>query len=157
MNESGIVLELPGGGAKSFRHLVLDYTGTLSLDGGLLPGVGERLTALARKVRISVLTADTFGQAEGQLRGLPVTVRIIRTGQDKADIVTQLGPEGVIAVGNGRNDVAMMKVAGLGVAVIGPEGVAGELLAAADIIVTDIHQALDLLTNPLRVKATLRG
>ena len=30
-------------GFVTFHHLVLDFTGTLSLDGKLLPGVGERL------------------------------------------------------------------------------------------------------------------
>jgi soluble P-type ATPase len=39
---------------------------------------------------------------------------------------------------------------------MGPEGVAGELLAAADLVTRDIRDALDLISNPLRVKATLR-
>jgi soluble P-type ATPase len=67
-----------------------------------------------------------------------------------------MGAGGVIAVGNGRNDVPMMKVAGLSVAVVGPEGAAGSLLAAADVVTRDIGDALDLLANPLRLKATLR-
>jgi len=50
----------------------------------------------------------------------------------------------------------MMEAAGLSIAVIGPEGAAARLLAAADVVVRDIRDALDLLSHPLRLKATLR-
>lgn len=50
----------------------------------------------------------------------------------------------------------MMAIAGLSIAVIGPEGAAGEILPAADVVVTHIHHALDLILNQLRLKATLR-
>jgi soluble P-type ATPase len=149
-------LTLTDGIPRSFSDLVLDYNGTVSLDGSLLPGVAERLCELARSVRITVLTADTFEKAESQLKGLPVEVRVIRTGSEKAEFMRDLGPERAIAIGNGRNDMPMMAVAGLSVAVIGPEGASGELLRVADIVVTDIHHALDLIIHPLRLKATLR-
>ena len=151
-----INLELRGGESKSFTDLVLDYTGTLSLDGTLLPGVAQRLERLAKNVRITVLTADTFGKAKGQLAGLPVDVHIVSTGQDKAQMVKNLGAERVIAIGNGRNDMPMMAIAGLKIAVIGPEGASAELLLVADVVVSNILDAMDLLTNPLRLKATLR-
>jgi P-type E1-E2 ATPase len=143
-------------GSVTFHHLVLDFTGTLSLDGKLLPGVGERLCTLADHIQVHVLTADTFGTARVALEGLPVQVRIIRDGREKAELVSALEPEGVIAVGNGRNDIPMMDVAGLGVAVLGPEGAASGLLAAADVVTREITDALDLFLTPLRVKATLR-
>ena len=151
-----INLELRGGETKSFTDLVLDYTGTLSLDGTLLSGVAQRLERLAKNVRITVLTADTFGTAAAQLKGLPVEVKVIRTGTDKANAVRGMGSEKVIAIGNGRNDVAMMELAGLAIAVIGPEGAGGEVLRVADVVVRDILDALDLVTHPLRLKATLR-
>jgi len=151
-----IKLEVPGTETKSFTDLVLDYTGTLSLDGTLLPGIAERLERLAKAVRITVLTADTFGKAKGQLAGLPVEVRIVETGQDKAEFVKKLGAERVIAIGNGRNDIPMMALAGLRIAVIGREGASAELLLVADVVLHDILDALDLITNPLRLKATLR-
>jgi len=152
----GLKLTSANGAPQTFCDLVFDYNGTISQDGVLLPGVAERIRELARSLRITVLTADTFGNARAQLEGLPVEVRVIRTGLDKADFVRKLGAERVIAVGNGRNDVPMMPLAGLGIAVIGPEGASAELLRAADIIVTDIHRALDLIDHPLRVKAGLR-
>jgi hypothetical protein len=45
------------------KQLVLDFTGTLSRDGVLLPGVAERLNKLAENLQLTVLTADTFGTA----------------------------------------------------------------------------------------------
>lgn len=148
-------LEMPDG-AGEFHHLVLDFTGTLSKDGALIPGVPERLQALARDLTIHVLTADTFGTARKALAGLPVTIRIIRDGDEKARLVSDLGGHVAIAVGNGRNDIPMMAVAGLGVAVVGPEGAAASLLAAADLVTRDILDAFDLISHPLRLKATLR-
>lgn len=156
MNEKSIKLEFPAGKIREFTHLVLDYTGTLSLDGMLLPGVTERLAGIAGQLQVTVLTADTFGTCAEQLKGLPVNVHIMRTGFEKVDVVNGIGGEQVIAIGNGRNDVPMMKLAALSIAVIGREGAAGELLAVADVVVKDIHDAFDLINYPLRLKATLR-
>lgn len=156
MDEQGVTLESTGGVSHHFTELVLDYTGTLALDGELLPGVTERLTDLARFFRITVLTADTFGSARAQLEVLPADVHIVRTGTDKADFVRELGAEQVIAIGNGRNDIPMMRLAGLRIGIIGPEGAVGELFGGVDVVVADIRQALDLVRNPLRLKATLR-
>ncbi len=156
MNHRTIPLEIPGYESRFFTHLILDFTGTLSLDGVLLPGVAERIRSAAEHLDVTVLTADTFGTAEAQLAGLPVVMRRIECGAEKADLVEQAGAPGVIAIGNGRNDVAMLERAGLAIAVIGPEGAAGELLRAADVVVRDIHDALDLILYPLRLKATLR-
>ncbi|MFH0782337.1 MAG: HAD hydrolase family protein [Pseudomonadota bacterium] len=153
---AGIHLEIPGSESLIIKQLVLDFTGTLSCDGVLLPGVVERLNNLAEHVQITVLTADTFGTAAEQLRPLPVNLHLIQTGQDKAVFMAGFKKSETAAIGNGRNDVAMVCMAGLGVAVIGPEGCAGELIAAARIVCLNILAALDLLLNPLRIKATLR-
>lgn len=154
--EEGITLQVPGRDRLSLAHLVLDFTGTLSKDGRLLPGVAVRLRRLARLLRIVVATADTFGAAMKALNGLPVKVRLVRIGADKARLVNSLGRGRVAAIGNGRNDVPMCRRAAVSIAVIGPEGAAAELLRAGDVAVGDIRDALDLLLNPLRLAATLR-
>jgi soluble P-type ATPase len=156
MNGRNVNLEIQGGIVRRFTDLVLDYTGTLSLDGILLPGVAERLARIASVLRITIMTADTFGKAAEQTKGLPVDFKIINTGTEKADAVSSMGGKNVIAIGNGRNDVSMMRQSGLGIAVIGPEGAAGELIRTADVVVNDIRDALDLIIHPLRLKATLR-
>lgn len=149
-------MDLPVGRVH-FTRLVLDFTGTLSLDGELIPGVRERLEELAKDLTVVVLTADTFGKARDTLEGLPLEVQIIRDGTHKAEVLSTMDPENAIAIGNGRNDIPMMDVAGLGIAVLGPEGAPGGLLAAADLVTRDINDALDLVANPLRLKATLRN
>lgn len=156
-NPLGIQVEMPGNRVVTFSHLLLDFTGTLSCDGVLLPGVAQRLKILGDKMQITVLTADTFGTAAKQVAGLPVTFQRIQTAQDKAEFIHGLGNIGIAAVGNGRNDIEMVRMATLGIAVMGPEGCAGELIAAAKVVCRDILDALDLLLNPLRVKATLRN
>ena len=139
------------------RTLLLDFTGTLSRDGRLLPGVALRLTTLSRKVRIIVLTADTFGTARTALNGLPVELHRVSTGADKAGFVRRLGAAHAGAIGNGRNDIKMLSLAALGIAVIGPEGAAGDLVRVADVVVGDVLDALDLLAHPKRLIATLRA
>ncbi len=56
-------LDIPGLGILELEHLVLDYNGTLAVDGRVLAGVKPRLQRLARSLRIHVVTADTFGRA----------------------------------------------------------------------------------------------
>lgn len=63
----------------------------------------------------------------------------------------------MVAVGNGANDARMLERAALGIAVLGPEGLALSCLQAADVVVPDILAALDLLLFPRRLVATLRG
>lgn len=154
--KKGIELELPGSAKRVFTHVVTDFTGTLSRDGILWPGLDERIRRLAQHVRIIVLTADTFGTAAAQLGHLPIEIVFIQTGENKADFVRELNNGTVIAIGNGRNDIPMMKQAALGIVVMGAEGAATALLSAADLVVYDPCDAIDLLLNPLRLKAALR-
>ena len=149
-------IEIPGRGALELRHLVLDLNGTIAVDGRVLAPVRRRLPALARVLEVRVLTADTFGTAARELSGLPVTLSPVRTGRDKAALVRSLGASGVAAVGNGANDAIVLRRAGLGVAVIGREGAAAAAVAAADVVVARVEDALDLLLRPGRLAATLR-
>jgi soluble P-type ATPase len=153
---NGIEIKLPGKPPIVLTHLVLDFTGTLSLDGKLLPGVDKVLKELSRHLNITILTADTFGTAKESLKNLPVEVRIVKNGNEKAKYVNSIGPSKVITIGNGRNDVEMMRLAALAICVMGPEGCASELISASDVLVSDICRALNLLKHPLRIKATLR-
>ena len=147
---------IPGKDPIRLKYVVLDFTGTLARHGEPYPEVREQLWKLTNRLGVIVATADSFGTARGSLAGLPLEVRVIRTGADKACIVKELGAENVVAIGNGRNDVAMMEVAALGIAVIGAEGAAGDIVRVADIVVNSIDDALGLLENPLRITATLR-
>ena len=153
-------IDTPGFGNLRLEHLVLDFNGTLAVDGNLLPQTGPPLRELSKHIRIHVLTADTFGRANEELSGLPVELDIIGADhQDDAKLtfITALGPPTVVAIGNGRNDRKMLSSAALGIAVMQAEGAAQEAIANADIVVGDIAQALQLLLNPMRLTATLRA
>jgi soluble P-type ATPase len=150
---------VPRFGELRFEHCVSDFSGTLSEDGRLLPGVRERITFLAERIRIHVLTADTHGRAGRELAGLPCLVRFLSSEDHTAEkrcYVEGLGAEGVFAIGNGNNDVGMLHAARIGVAVCLVEGCSGEAAAAADILAPTPLDALDLLLKPNRLIATLR-
>jgi P-type E1-E2 ATPase len=154
-----ILCAIPGYGDLRIEHCVSDFSGTLSEDGRLLPGVRERLDLLADKVHIHVLTADTHGRAGRELENLPCSVRFLEGGdhtEEKRTYVEDLGTEGVFAIGNGNNDVGMLRAARIGVAVCLAEGCSGEAAAASDILVRSPLDALDLLLKPNRLVATLR-
>jgi len=153
-------LAIPGFGRLRLEHLVLDYNGTLALDGCPLPGVERRLKRLARWLRIHVITADTFGKARAGLAGLNCELRILKPGREdraKAAYIRQLGPTRVACIGNGRNDRLMLRAARLGLAVVQAEGAAAECLAAADLVLPSVNDALDLFLHPRRLTASLRA
>jgi soluble P-type ATPase len=146
----------PDGSHWELRHLCLDLNGTLALDGVLLPGVADTLRALGEDLEIHLLTAGTHGGIGEVERQLGVKAVPIGRGPEKEAYVAQLGAEHCVAVGNGRNDAAMLQRARLGIAVLGPEGMSAVTAQAADIVVGDILRGLELLRHPLRIVATLR-
>ncbi len=153
-------IPIPGYGTLQLKHLVLDYNGTLARDGLLLPGVREALQSLAAKLKIHVVTADTFGKARSELESVPCDLSILpedNQHERKRAYVTDLGPESTVCIGNGRNDRLMLKEAALGIAVVQEEGAAVEAVLAADVVCHNVLSALALLTNPGRLKATLRS
>ena len=152
-------INIPGSRRLQLKHIVLDYNGTIACDGDLIAGVKENLAALAERLQVHILTADTFGKARRGLESIKCELSILAPdAQDicKLEYVKGLGAEHTICVGNGRNDQLMLKEAALGIAVILEEGAASKTLLAADIVCTHIVSALELLKNPLRLIATLR-
>jgi soluble P-type ATPase len=155
-----IEVDIPDFGRLSLEHLVLDYNGTIARDGELIDGVTDRLNRLSRKIKIHVVTADTFGKAQDRLAGLSIELIILdaaEQAQAKARYVESLEAEKTVAMGNGRNDRLMMEGARLGVAILEGEGCSVETLSAAEVCVRSSTEALDLLLNPKRLVATLRS
>jgi P-type E1-E2 ATPase len=157
--EVGMIIEsIPGWGDVSLEYLLVDFNGTAAFDGELREDVKEILTALSSHVQVFLVTADTYGTVERQRASGKITVEVekVLTGREKAELVRKLGPEKVAAIGNGANDALMLREAALGIGVIGQEGCAATILKEADIVVTDIVDALELLLYPKRLVATLR-
>ena len=154
-----LAIDIPGFRELRLEHLVLDFNGTLAVDGRLLSDVREMLHTLAEHLSIHVVTADTFMRAAAELDRLPVNLHIVgrvHQADEKLNFIKRLGPSCVAAIGNGRNDQEMLRAAALGIAVVQKEGAASQALAAADIVVPGIADALGLLVHPLRLTATLR-
>jgi P-type E1-E2 ATPase len=154
-----IELEIPGRGNLQLQHLVSDVNGTLAVDGRLLDGLPRRIRALKDRLAIHLLTADTHGrQAEidAQLGLQAVRIGPGNESAQKADYVKRLGPEAVVAIGQGANDAEMLATAALGICILSTEGTAVEALLSADLLLPDIHTALDLLEKPIRLVASLR-
>jgi P-type E1-E2 ATPase len=151
---------IPGFKELQLLHLLLDYNGTLATRGRLLEGVAPMLQSLSKKLKLHVITGDTFGTARNELAGLDCQLLILPVegqGMAKLHYLQQLSPDQAVAIGNGRNDQHMLKQAALGMAVIGPEGAATEAMQSAHLIALNILHALGLLEEPQRLIATLRS
>lgn len=154
-----IDIQVPGFTRYQLQHIVLDVNGTIAKDGRLIEGVKELFAELRSQLNVHLVTADTHGgqRVIDETLGLKA-VRIESRDQVKAklDYIQRLGPDKVVAVGNGANDSAMLEHAALGIIIVGPEGAAVESLLKAKVAVPDIRAALELLLYPKRLMATLR-
>ena len=153
-----ITLEIPGRDDLRVSHVVFDFNGTIALDGKLVEGVASRMRKLADMASVHVLTADTFGTAAAECESTGAAVETFPAGAaapEKRAIVEALAGD-VVCIGNGFNDAEMFDAADLSIAILGGEGAWAGLIAHADIVVTDVCDACDLLLNPQRLKATLR-
>lgn len=154
-----IEVTIPGRETCRFEQLVLDLNGTIAADGEIIEGVAERLQSLSELLDVSIVTADTHGSASRLGAHLHVQIHRVEQGAEdvqKLALVQRLGEKTTVAIGNGRNDVSMLKEAALGICVIGEEGAATEAVMSCDIVVAGICAALDLLVNTDRLVATLR-
>jgi P-type E1-E2 ATPase len=154
-----IELRIPGKEPVSVESLVIDFNGTMAVDGMPKAGCLERLARLAENVAVHVVTADTFGNVTEHLRDAGFELVILPAGRQdeaKARYVRKLGLKITIAVGNGANDARMLREAALGIAVIQEEGAAVSAIQNADAVFTHINDALDALLETDRLDATLR-
>ena len=158
-NKFMIELNIPGRSLVQLQHLVCDVNGTLAVDGQLLEGVKQRLSALRDRLTLHLLTADTYGKQDTidqQLNLKGVRLQPGKEDEQKADYVKKLGAETVVAIGQGANDAGMLQAAALGICILSAEGTAVKTLLTADLVVANINEALVMLEKPLRIVATLR-
>lgn len=153
-------IDIPDYKTLELRYLVLDYNGTIAVDGVIPDAVKERLVKLSKELEIYVLTADTHGTARQMCEGLPLKIHTFPTSgalKEKLAVVEELGADRCAAIGNGRNDKLMCRASALSIAVMEREGMCGGLPGEADVCVRSIEDALDLLIYKKRLIATLRG
>lgn len=154
-----IEIDIPGWGNVEIENILLDLNGTIATDGEIRPEVKEKIDALSEKVKIYVLTADTQGTAQKEIEDM--NVKLVKIEEDanktgKFEFIKGLDLERTVAIGNGNNDQLILKEAGLGIAVLGSEGLSVPAIKNADVVVKDISDALELFLKPKRLIATLR-
>ena len=117
-------IQIPGREELCLSHLILDYNGTIALDGKVIDAIRPRLEMLSRELSICVITADTHGTAARECEGLPLEVLTYPTaevGKIKAQEVCKR-KGGVVCIGNGYNDILMAEESDLSIRVMGTEG-----------------------------------
>ena len=141
-------IEIPGYTTLDLKYLLLDYNGTIALDGRMNDSTKNLICEIAKELEVFVLTADTHGTAAKECEGLPVTLKTFPTDNamhSKLEILQSLDKSYCCAIGNGRN------------CIMGDEGCCSKLIEHTHITVKSIEHALSLLLKPKRLIATLRG
>ncbi len=143
----------------TLEHIVLDYNGTIAKDGRLLPQAGRLIEELAKRYRLHLITADTFGSVKREMNGYDLQIVQLESDahtKEKADFVETLGASKTAAIGNGNNDASMLSAAAVSIAILGEEGCSKEAMLSADLLCRSIEDALELFLYPKRLIATLR-
>ena len=155
-----MIIKIPGRKTVEIKNVLFDYNGTIAIDGQLIAGVAESINELSSNFNFHVITADTFGSVEKELK--EVSCRIIKIpeenqDQTKLDYLLKLGKETTLCAGNGRNDKLILKESVVGIAILQDEGACTDTLMASDIICRSILDVFEFLKKPDRLKATLRN
>jgi magnesium-transporting ATPase (P-type) len=131
----------------------------LDPNGQPVASIDGRLTALLAHLSLHLVVVNGHGlpeEAGQRLRGQIVRTEPRYEASEKQALVERLGAGQVAAIGHGASDAQMLRAAALGIAILGREGVAVQTLRAADLVVSCIDDALDLLLDSQRLVATLR-
>lgn len=154
-----VKVEIPGRTVLTLCHILLDFNGTVAVDGKLISGVKEKINCCSTDITFHVITADTFGSVERELQGVQCSLVIIpqeNQAEAKQQFLYKLGAGDTLAVGNGINDELMVRDAALGIAVLQEEGVATRTLLASDLVIKNILDLFGYIENPGRLVACLR-
>lgn len=153
-----IAIQRPGQTPLEIEYLLIDYEGTLAMDGRVHPKAKDKINLIAKRISVYILAKSEQERVEKSLKNVKAELLFMTEGEasaEKSSILRKLGSEKTVAIGNGVDDAPMLEESGFSICVIGKEGTSGETLKRADLVVTDILDALDLLLKPLRQKATL--
>ena len=153
-----ITIQRPGQKPLEIEFVLIDFEGTLASDRRVHPKAKDKINLLSKRTKIYILTKGEKEITEDVLRRVKAEVVYSlegETSRQKLDLLRQLGPTRTVAIGNGADDVPMIEEAGFAICVIGKEGTSIEAMMKADVVVSNVLDALDFLLKPLRQKATL--
>ena len=83
-----IKIDIPGSRTIDAEYLVLDFNGTIAIDGRYIENVIGQIVQVSEKLNVHVLTADTFGTVLEELKGLRVTIKILEPEQQDQQKLT---------------------------------------------------------------------
>lgn len=154
-----IEIAVPGREIYHIEHILLDYNGTIAVDGLIPWELKPLLCRLSKLCPVTVLTADTHGTAKAQCLPLGLGVETFPkegAAAFKEAFAKKLGGEKVACLGNGYNDIGMFDACRLSVAVLDREGLCCALLPHATLLCPGAKEALELFLKPQRLVADLR-
>jgi soluble P-type ATPase len=153
-----ISIQRPGMESLDIHFVLIDFEGTLAMDGRVHPKAKDKVNLLSKRATIIILTKSNREKVEEALRKMRAEILYVTEGdssQQKLNALQRLGAHQTAVIGNGLDDVRIMEQAGLGMCVIGKEGASAEAMAKADLVVTHVLDALDFLLKPMRQRAIL--
>jgi len=154
-----MIIDIPGYIRLDIKHVVCDFNGTIAVDGKLIDGVRDIINELSEHIEFHVITADTYGFVERELKNVNCKlVKISKQNQaySKLKYVSAIGKDHTVCMGNGNNDSLMLKEACLGIALVQEEGACVETLLSSNIVCKNIIDAFGYFKEPKRLMATLR-
>ena len=154
-----IEINIPGRCNLELNNIIFDYNGTIAVDGVISEYVKEMLIKLSNDLNVYIITADTYGNVRFQCKGLPVNIETFPEGNAtlyKKEFLEKIGCECTIAVGNGLNDVEMLKKAALSISLIGDEGCSSQAVINSHITCKNINDVFEMVLKKNRIRATLR-
>ena len=108
-------IEIDGFGKIEAEYLVSDLNGTLAMFGKVSPKTKNLIKQLKSKLKIFILSADTFNNGKEIADDLGVEFHKLSGTKSQAlekyEFLQNLGPEKSIVMGNGRNDYMMIQKA----------------------------------------------
>ena len=153
-----ILIQRPEQNPLQIESILLDFEGTLAIDRRVHPKAKDKINLLSKRIKIYILTKGNQETVSAVLKKVKAEIIYLGGGevsQKKLDLLRGLGASRTVAIGNGFDDASMLEEAGLGICVISREGTSAEVVQKADVVFTDILDALDFLLKPLRHQSTL--
>jgi soluble P-type ATPase len=153
-----IHIQRPGQEPLEIDFILIDFEETLASDRRVHPKAKDKVNLLAKRAKIYILTKGKKEDVDEVLRKVKAEIVYLTEGEsskEKLDLLRQLGATRTVAIGNGADGGPMMEEAVFGLCAIGKAGASAEAVKNADVVFTDILDALDFLLKPLRQKATL--
>lgn len=155
-----MTIKIPGKESFEIKNIVFDYNGTIAINGKLIKDVSSNINELSSNFNFYVITADTYGTVEKELENTNckvITIPSLEQDISKLNFVKKLGLNTTMSVGNGRNDMLMLKETILGIGVLQEEGICTETLLNSDIVVKSIFDVFSYLKDANKLIATLRN